>query len=169
MVLFISHYLPLEDQIALSGACASLRKLLQRTVLNGWRELMAASKDTARARIERRARISSPREPMTCCIRCIGGPRCGKTTTIIVYTTNAVPQDYIPSVFDEYTVNVMVDGRPVYATLCDTPSHVDLEELIKWKSTDLFMAFCDRTRASSAGEMKRQQRWARVRGLLSAC
>jgi hypothetical protein len=161
LVLLLCRRLSLLEQVALSGVCVLLRNLLHRTVLSGWSELLAGSHETARAR-RARPKTTGP-SLAACCIRCIGGSQCGKTTTIIVYTTNAVPHEsWILSVCKEYTVNVMVDECVVHATICDSPSNVDVAELTKWENTDVFMAFCDRTRASSAREMKQLQCLARA-------
>ena len=37
----------------------------------------------------------------------------GKTCLLMCYAYNRFPQEYLPTVFDTYTIEVVVDGQPV--------------------------------------------------------
>uniref|UniRef100_A0A3Q3AIR6 Uncharacterized protein n=1 Tax=Kryptolebias marmoratus TaxID=37003 RepID=A0A3Q3AIR6_KRYMA len=66
----------------------------------------------------RRRSGSAPERRVSCVL--VGDGAVGKTSLIVSYTTNGYPTEYVPTAFDNFTVMVVVDGKPVRVQLCDT-------------------------------------------------
>lgn len=93
-------------------------------------------------------------------IKCVtvGDGAVGKTCMLICYTSNKFPTDYIPTVFDNFSANVVAEGITVNLGLWDTAGQEDYNRLrpLSYRGADVFVvAFSLVSRASYENVMKK--------------
>jgi small GTP-binding protein len=86
-------------------------------------------------------------------IKCVvvGDGNVGKTCLLLAYTSNAFSREYLPTVFDNYSMNTVVDDTIVSIQLWDTAGQEEYASLRKlcYPQTDVFLVcFAVDSRAS---------------------
>ncbi|XP_065883451.1 cell division control protein 42 homolog isoform X2 [Dysidea avara] len=76
-------------------------------------------------------------------IKCVvvGSVTVGKTAMMLTYITNEFPQEYVPTIFDNYSISVTLDESPLTLGLWDTAGQDDYDRLrpLSYPATEVFL------------------------------
>ncbi|XP_019727729.1 rho-related GTP-binding protein RhoF isoform X1 [Hippocampus comes] len=81
----------------------------------------------------------------------VGDGGCGKTSLLMVYAKDYFPEKYAPTVFEKYTTSVVLRGKEVKLTVCDTAGQEDYDRLrpLSYQQAHLILVCFDVTNPTS--------------------
>ncbi|KAK2171779.1 hypothetical protein NP493_1027g00006 [Ridgeia piscesae] len=71
----------------------------------------------------------------------VGDGECGKTCLLLVYSRNEFPENYVPTIFENYIAELRMDGHLVELALWDTAGQEDYDRLrpLSYPDTDVLL------------------------------
>ncbi|CAD7669266.1 unnamed protein product [Nyctereutes procyonoides] len=71
----------------------------------------------------------------------VGDGACGKTCLLLIFSKDQFPEVYVPTVFENYIVDIEVDGKQVELALWDTAGQEDYDRLrpLSYPNTDVIL------------------------------
>ncbi|TRY72408.1 hypothetical protein TCAL_03966 [Tigriopus californicus] len=71
----------------------------------------------------------------------VGDGAVGKTSMLITFVKNEFPEDYVPTIFDNYSLSMVVDGEKTNLGLWDTAGQEDYDRLrpLSYSKTDVML------------------------------
>ncbi|KAK3804058.1 hypothetical protein RRG08_028976 [Elysia crispata] len=95
-----------------------------------------------------------PEIKMKCVV--VGDGAVGKTCLLTSYCENTFPEDYVPTIFDNTTVDVKVDNKDVTLGLWDTAGQEDYDRLrpLSYPGADVFLLCYAINNRASADNIK---------------
>jgi small GTP-binding protein len=90
-------------------------------------------------------------------ILALGDINAGKTSSLISYSTNSYPEEYVPTVIDNNEVNVDYESKEIKLSLWDTSGGEEFDKLrrICYKETNIFMIHFDVSNMNSLINIKK--------------
>lgn len=88
----------------------------------------------------------------------VGDGTVGKTCMLITYSTNKFPTEYVPTVFDNYAVDLVINDKNYTLALFDTAGQEGFEQLrpIAYPQTDVFLVCFSTVFPSSLVNIQKQ-------------
>ncbi|PRP74459.1 hypothetical protein PROFUN_06588 [Planoprotostelium fungivorum] len=71
----------------------------------------------------------------------VGDGNVGKTSLLMTYTNDTFPAEYVPTVFDNFTAYINIDGNAAHLNLWDTAGQEEYDRLraLSYPQTDVFL------------------------------